>query len=472
MSNTADLNITPNARQIEFFKCRAKFPLYGGAKGGGKSWAIRTKQVLRRLNYPGSKGLLLRRTYPELYRTHIGKLFEELPKTAYKYNNQTHIFTFANGSTLECGSAQHEANILQYQGAEYDDIGMDEATQFTEYQFNILKSCLRTIRKDLKTQLYLGANPGGVGHGWVKRGFITQPIQVIDSAFIPAKVWDNPVLMEADPDYVKTLESLPPDLRKMYLEGDWDIFAGQVFWEWRLANHVIEDFEYPLELCPKIVSFDWGYNAPGCASWLAFTPEGRAYQYRELYRNLKSPLDWAKDMKIFFAVEKVQEVVLPHDCFSHLGGNQMIADVFREEWKDLGDMMPRIVRGNTGTVGAVKNRLAIMHQYLTNAPDGKPWFQVHSRCINTVRTIPELVYSETDPEAINTSGEDHAYDATSLGLMRKVELTLGSGAVKQSGPTKGERIWRANDEGEIQGPDFWTAMKEQLLKGGRTWEHK
>lgn len=470
MSEELKLNIRPNAKQIEFFKDREKFLLYGGAKGGGKSWALRTKQILRRLKYPGSKGLLLRRTFPELNRTHIIKIKEELPRGGWTYNNSTHIFQFPNGSTLECGSCQYETDVLNYQGAEYDDVGVDEATNFTEYQYNILKSCLRTVRKDLKTQMYLGANPGGVGHGWVKREFITS--QLPGHKFVPAKVWDNPVLMEADPEYVKTLEKLPPELRRMYLEGDWDVFAGQVFWEWRADKHIVDEFEYPIELCAKIVSFDWGYNAPGCASWLAFTPEGRVYQYREMYQTQKSPLEWAKDMKIFFAVEKVQEVVLPHDCFSHLGGNQMIADVFREEWADLGEMAPRIVRGNTGTVGAVKNRLAIMHQYMTDAPDGKPWFQVHRKCTNFTRTVPELVYSDTDPEAINSAGEDHAYDATSLGLLRKVEMTLGSGAVKDSGPQKPQAIWRPDDEGNIQSPDFWSAMKNQLLKGGRTWEHK
>lgn len=470
MSGQHILDIKPNAKQIDFFNHREKFLLYGGAKGGGKSWALRTKQILRRLRYPGSKGLLLRRTFPELSRTHIIKIKEEMPKGSWTYNNGSHIFTFPNGSTLECGSCQYEADVLNYQGAEYDDIGVDEATNFTEYQFNILKSCLRTVRKDLVTQMYLGANPGGVGHGWVKREFITQ--QLPDHHFVPAKVWDNPVLMEADPEYVKTLEKLPPELKRMYLEGDWDIFAGQVFWEWRRDKHVIDSFDYPIELCGKLVSFDWGYNAPGCASWLAFTPEGRAYQYRELYQTTHSPLEWAKQMKVFFAVEKVQEVVLPHDCFSHLSGNQMIADVFRNEWADLGEMAPRIVRGNTGTVGAVKNRLAIMHQYLTDAPDGKPWFQVHAKCQNFIRTLPELVYSETDVEAVNSAGEDHAYDATSIGLLRKVELTLGSGAVKDSGPQKAQAIWRPDDEGNIQGSDFWGAMKNAMLKGGRTWEHK
>lgn len=470
MSDELNLDIKPNAKQIDFFKHREKFLLYGGAKGGGKSWALRTKQILRRLNYPGSKGLLLRRTFPELSRTHIIKIKEELPRGGWQYNNQSHSFVFPNGSTLECGSCQYEADVLNYQGAEYDDIAIDEATQFTEYQFNILKSCLRTVRKDLKTQLYLGANPGGVGHGWVKREFITGKLD--EHHFVPAKVWDNPVLMEADPDYVHTLEKLPVELRRMYLEGDWDIFAGQVFWEFRREKHIVDEFEYPIELCPKIISFDWGYNAPGCASWLAFTPEGRVYQYRELYQTQKAPIEWAKEIKVFLGVEKIQEVVLPHDCFSHLGGNQMIADVFRDEWADLGDMAPRIVRGNTGTVGAVKNRLAIMHQYLTDAPDGKPWFQIHSKCTNFTRTVPELVYSETDAEAINSSGEDHAYDATSLGLMRKVELTIGSGAVKGSGPAKAQAIWRPDDEGNIQSPDFWTAMKNTLAKAGRTWEHK
>ena len=456
-------NLDPNEKQKIFFLAREKFILYGGAKGGGKSWAIRTKQILRRFKYPRSKGLLLRRTHPELLRNHIFRIREEWP--TLRFNNVNKVFSFPNGSYLELGSAQHEADILNYQGAEYEDIGLDEATSFTEYQYDILRSCLRTVRTDIKTQFYLGANPGGVGHGWVKRNLV----DMVDpnKRFIPAKVYDNPKLMLADPDYVKELEKLPPQLRRAFLEGDWDIFAGQVFNEWRHEKHVVTFFDYPIELCKKVICFDWGYNAPACAIWLAFTPDGRVYAYRELYQTKKDPEEWAKDILIFTKIEPIEYMVLPHDCFSIVHGGRSIADTFMSEG------IKPIIRGPTLDGRAVKNRLAITHLFLNDAPDEKPYLQIHEKCKNLIRTLPELVYSETDPEVINTEGEDHAYDALSLGLMMKVVFAMESGAVIPIRPQlQLQKRFETTPTGEIIAPDFWSAFKDQYYKAGRNWQYK
>jgi predicted transport protein len=309
------------------------------------------------------------------------------------------------------GSAQHEFDILAYQGAEYEDVGIDQAEEFTEYQFDILRSVMRTTKEGIKTQMYLGANPGGVGHGWLKRKFIesTDP----EYKFIPAKVYDNPVLMKTDPDYVEELKKLPTELRRAYLEGDWNVFAGQVFDEWRYDKHVVETFEYPLESCRKIISYDWGYNAPGCAVWLAYTPDMRIYVYRELYQNLKKPEEWALEIKELSQNEKIEYIVLPHDCFSSDKGEETIATIFSRITGLL------VVPAKTLVANARKNRLAITKQYLSDAPDGKPYLQVHKSCLNLIRTLPELVYSKTNPEDVDTEGEDHAYDALSIGLMTK-----------------------------------------------------
>src|SRR4030042_1714355 len=232
----------PNERQKEFFKAREKFVLYGGSRGGGKSWAIRWKMLLRRLKYPNSKGLLLRRTFPELYRNHILEIQRELPTDAYKYNDQKHTFTFQNGSVQELGSCQFEGDVYNYQGAEYDDIGIDEASQFTKVQFDNFKTNLRTVRDDLQLQMYLGSNPGNVGHFWLKNLFLHKIYEggenPTDYRFIPARVYDNTILMKKDPDYVHQLETLPPDLHGVFLEGDWDVFAGQALNEWRREKHL------------------------------------------------------------------------------------------------------------------------------------------------------------------------------------------------------------------------------------------
>jgi len=445
-----------NDRQWEFFNAGEKFVLYGGAKGGGKSWALRWKSILRRWNYNGSKGLLLRRTFPELYRTHIEKIRREIPQAFYNYNNQQHTFTFVNGSVLELGSCQHESDVLNYAGAEYDDICLDEATEFTEYQFNILKTILRTTRIDLKPRMFLGSNPLGVGHGWVKRLFIEQKLS--DYLYIPAKVYDNPFLLESDSSYVTELERLPEPLRKAYLEGNWDVFAGQAFNEWNREKHVIESFDYPLVNCRRIIGFDWGFNNPGCAEWLAYNPDGRVYVYREIYQNLKTPEGWAKDIKAFTDTEKVEYIVLPHDCFAHVAGRESIASVFKRILN-----IP-IRAGRTLGENARKNRLAITHQYLSNAPDGRPYLQVHVNCKNLIRTLPELIYDQHNPEDIDTTGEDHAYDALSIALMERIYQTVEAGAVKFEGGKKGPEQWTVSPIGEIKGVDFLKEFAEEAKR--------
>ncbi len=463
------ITLQPNKKQLEFFAAQDKYLFYGGAKGGGKSWCVRWKQIHRRLKYPKSRGLLLRRTYPELLRTHIEKVLQELPRDIYKYDSQKHFLYFPNGSVLEFGSCQYEQDVKQYQGAEYDDIGIDEVTQFTEHQFNILKSILRTTRSDLKTQMYLAANPGGVGHGWIKRLFIDKELP--DHRYIPAKVYDNPILMQADPDYVKQLENLPETLRRAYLDGDWDIFEGQVFGEWRRDIHVVTTLDASLKSCKKIITFDWGYNAPGCALWMAYAPENqlgvsRVYVYRELYQNQKTPEQWAKEIKQYLQDEEVDHIVLPHDCFSKLGGRDSIADVFRRE---LG--IP-IIAGRTLEKDARKNRLALTHQYLSQAADGKPYLQVYVTCRNTIRTLPELVYSVTALEDVDTDGEDHAYDALSLGLLNTVAYAGKSGPVKPEMKDKTiTQHFPVDEKGEIIGFDLDKFKEGMKQPQNKSWEY-
>lgn len=440
-------------KQEEFFLAKERYVLYGGAKGGGKSFALRWKSILRRIKYPQSRGLILRRTYPELVRTHIEKIQREIPSHFYKYNQQQHFFTFPNGSILEMGACQYESDVLRYAGSEYDDIAIDEATEFTEYQFNILKTTLRTTRKDLKVRMFLASNPLGVGHGWVKRLFIDQKIP--DYRFIPASVYDNPFLMEASPEYVEELKNLPQELKRAYLEGDWNIYAGQVFSEFRHNLHVIDSLPISLNDCKKIISFDWGYNAPGCALWLAFSPDKRVYVYREIYQNQRTPLEWAQDMNFYLQSEKVDYILLPHDCFSQHAGVESVAEVFRK------NLLCPIKEAKTLSANARKNRLAITHQYLSLAADGLPYLQILSSCRNLIRTLPELVYDSSNFEDVDTSGEDHAYDALSIALLER--QNIASGGIEIIRPTvhTPPLFWVVTPSG-IQSFDFWEAFRKNI----------
>ena len=273
----------PNTKQIAFFKARTRFVAYGGARGGGKSWAVRKKSAGLALSYNGISILILRRTFPELRENHILPMIADLMGIA-RYRDMDKSFTFPNGSRIVFGYCDSEADVLQYQGQEYDVIFMDEATQFTEFQFTTLTACLRGAN-DFPKRFYLTCNPGGVGHTWVKRLFIDKQYKASerpeDYLFIAANVYDNHALMEHDPDYVRMLENLPEEQRKAWLLGQWDIFEGQYFAEFDRDIHVCRPHGIPAHW-RRYVTLDYGMDMLA-ALWMAVDEQGRAVVYRELY---------------------------------------------------------------------------------------------------------------------------------------------------------------------------------------------
>lgn len=252
---------SPNPKQKLFFASKARYTAYGGARGGGKSWALRRKLVGLCLNYPGIRCLLVRRSYPELKANHLRCLLEEY-KGLIRYSEGEKLLTFLNGSTLALGYCSHDRDVLRYQGQEYDIIAIDEATQLSEYQFSIFKACLRGVG-DCPRRMYLTCNPGGIGHAWVKRLFVDRNFRSDenpeDYRFIPAQVYDNPVLLSADPGYVRQLESLPDNLRKAWLLGRWDVFEGQFFPEFRPDLHIVPTGTAPKDL-RYFAALDYGFD--------------------------------------------------------------------------------------------------------------------------------------------------------------------------------------------------------------------
>lgn len=285
---------TPNPRQQAFFRAEAANIAYGGARGGGKSWAMRRKLVLLAMRYPGLKLLLLRRTLPELRANHILPLQRELAGYA-AWSGAERAFRFPNGSRLVMGYCDSDSDCAQYQGQEYEVIGFEEATNFEPDWLTFIATCLRTTRTDFAPRIYYTCNPGGPGHAYIKRLFIDRAFHdgedPADYVFIPAKVYDNQVLMQRDPGYLKRLEALPPARRRAHLEGDWNVYEGQVFAEWRddpahyadgKWTHVIEPFDIP-NTWRVYRSFDFGYAKPFSVGWWAVDFDGRLYRILELY---------------------------------------------------------------------------------------------------------------------------------------------------------------------------------------------
>lgn len=227
----------PSEKQEQFFLATAMYIGYGGARGGGKSWAVRVKAILLALAYAGIVIMIVRRTYPELRANHITPMRRMLAfagKRLATYNDSKKEFSFRNGSVIMFRYCATEKDMDNYQGTEADVIFIDEATQHDEKVFRMFVACLRAVNTFPK-RIYLTCNPGGRGHGWVKRLFIDRKFNADenpdDYVFIQAFVDDNTALMRAQPGYRKQLEALPPKLRKAWLDGDWNIFEGQFFEE-------------------------------------------------------------------------------------------------------------------------------------------------------------------------------------------------------------------------------------------------
>ncbi len=408
----------PNAKQELFFLSRARHTAYGGARGGGKSWAMRRKLVLLAMRYPGLSLLLLRRTYPELEENHIKPLKRELAGTA-KYTDKRKEFVFLNGSRIKCGYCDREDDVFQYQGQEYDVVGLEEATHFTESQMQFLTTCNRSTRTDISPRMYYTCNPGGVGHTWVKRLFISRDYRQSehgeDYAFIPARVYDNEALMHANPEYVRTLLNLPPNLRRAHLEGDWDALAGQYFEVWRRDKHVCEPFAIPAGW-KRFRAMDWGYNDPCCVLWFAVAPDSRIYVYDEYYANKTLAHDVVALVKRRTGENRVAYTVASPDMWQRRGGilsanggmmGESIADVFQKNG------MPLRPADNARVPGWQRVR-----EYMRDASDGVPYLQVFACCSNLIRTVPLLQVDVYRSEDV-ADGEDHAPEALRYGLMSR-----------------------------------------------------
>lgn len=414
---------TPSAKQRLFLTDRHKFVGFGGARGGGKSWAVRSKAKLLAVRYPGIKILIVRRTYPELVNNHIVTLRDELHGIA-RYNEQKKTLTFTNGSTIKFGYCNADKDMLQYQGAEFDVIFLDEATQLQEDWIRKFTACLRGVN-DFPKRIYLTCNPGGVSHGYIKRLFVDGIYEdgenAEDYSFIKSLVTDNKALMTSQPDYIRQLEALPPKLRKAWLDGDWDIFEGQFFEEFadrpehyedRQWTHVIEPFEVPEEWT-IYRSFDWGFAKPFSCAWWAVDYDGRLYRILELYGCTETPDEGVKwDMsKVFGEIARIER---EHRWLKgkHING---IADP--AIWQENGGPSIADEAAKNGVYFAPGDheRLAgwmQVHYRLAFDENGLPGLYAFRTCRAFIRTMPLLQYDEHRPEDLDTTGEDHVADET------------------------------------------------------------
>lgn len=429
----------PQPRQAEFMQRAEDEALYGGAAGGGKSDAL-VIEATRQVEIPHYKGLILRKTYPQLTEL-IEKSLNYYPAAfpGCRFNDAKHAWTFPSGAKIVFGSMQHSKDKTNYQGKAYDFIAFDELTHFTYEEYTYLLSRNRANGPGTRTYMRASANPGGIGHGWVKERFITAspPMKTIwekiileypdgslgtqwmSRIFVPAKVTDNQILLSNDRKYMAKLAAMPEAEKRALLYGDWDSYSGQFFTEWRDKpehyldrqwSHVIEPFEIP-DGWRIYRSFDWGYRHPFSCGWWAVDYEGVAYRILELYGCTDTPntgVKWTKD-QVFREIHRIEcehrwlrgkriHGVADPAIFASDGGESIA-----ETATSCGVYFERA--DNQRIPGWMQ-----VHYRMAFDENGYPMMYVFNNCKAFIRTVPALVYDTHKVEDLNTEGEDHVAD--------------------------------------------------------------
>ena len=427
--NQQEVVFKPNTGpQTDFLASAEREVFYGGARGGGKSYAMLV-DPLRYCDKEHHRALLLRRTMPELRDliTHSQRLYNRAFPGA-KWREQEKEWRFPSGAKIEFGYAENMTDALRYQGQSYTWIGIDELPQYPSPDiYNFLRSSLRSVDKTIPVYMRATGNPGNIGSQWVREMFVDPAVpnatfdvnidtplgtKVITRRFIPAKLQDNPYLTQTD-DYYAMLASLPEVQRKQFLDGDWDAFEDSAFPEFNKSIHVVDPFEVP-KGWQKFRAADWGYSSPACVLWFAIDYDNNLWIYRELY---------TKKITADVFARKVLE--LEHGEYIRYG----VLDA--STWAKRGDIGPSIAEtmiqagcrwrpSDRTPKSRISGKLEI-HKRLKLVDEKKkePGLRIFSTCRNLLRTFPTLPLDDNNPEDINTHVEDHAYDALRYGCMSR-----------------------------------------------------
>jgi phage terminase large subunit len=442
-------------RQKQFHRSRAKYRLFGGAAGPGKTKALLWEAIGQANEVAGCDTLLLRRTFPELESSLLSQFRRDVPRSLYEsYNASKHVVTWTNGSTTRFGYCRNENDVYQYQGAEFLFIGIDELTHFTLKQWQFLTSrnrCPSKVYSDGKNAgkrivpCMAGAtNPGNIGHAWVKALWVdhqppagferTDLYDPRDYEFIRARLDDNPIYA-SDAEYRRALEALPEHLRRAFLDGDWNVFAGQYFDIFDIGRHTARPEELRLEhWWPRWISVDWGFQHPSAVYWHCAVPvdsrefkveskdetrvrdsssnfqpstfNSRIVTYREFVQNALSPRMLAQAIAERSGREGISEVFLSPDAFAHRTSESSIAE-------QLGDVL--VANGLPRPAPADDDRIGGW-QWMYQLLESDAWV-ITDNCARLIDCLPQLVRDPSRIEDIRKVDGDDAADAARYGLV-------------------------------------------------------
>lgn len=449
---------------------------FGGSRGPGKTDAG-ISWMTKDISNNRMRSLVIRKNSEDLtdWVDRARRMYKPFKAT---FAGKPVVGRVPRGAIVRTGHLKDDDAYTKYQGHEYHRMLIEELTQIpNEKRYLQLTASCRSTVPGITPQIFITANPGGVGHLWVKKRFIDPDLEYNDvenleypyiddyevervchykiitdrdtglkRVYIPATIDDNPILKDNDPSYVAKLDQLQrtdPELYKAWRFGDWDIFAGQVFKEWRPTKngkpyHVISSLptyvdpntgqiKSILGICDRYVALDWGYNDAFSCHWVAVSPEDtngvrHYYAYREMTGHEERPKHWAKEIADIVINEPIINLIMPHDTYSNTGGSKPIATQFREFFDEYGLDRPSfsisMVYGEAKSHQSKINRQALLHEMLSEAPDGLPNLQVLENCPKLIETLPSLPYSDTKPEEIDDKSEDHYYDSLTYNLYK------------------------------------------------------
>jgi phage terminase large subunit len=503
---------TPFPRQCNFHNSRAKYRLFGGAAGPGKTKALLWEAIKQAHDVPGSDSLLLRRTYPELESSLLTYFRRDVPRSCYrKYNESKHIVTWKNGSTTRFGHCRNENDVYAYQGGEFLFIGVDELTHFTLKQWQFLTSRNRCPIRGSRANMAGATNPGNIGHAWVKALWVdhTPPpgfdrpelYDASDYDFVRARITDNPIYAN-DAAYRRTLETLPEHLRRAFLDGDWNVFAGQYFDVFDVGRHTSRPEDIRLEpWWPRWISIDWGFKHDSAVYWHCAVPADvtraprsvsrenvsthgnpslesqvpslhspfsahgsrntghgtRIVTYREFVQSGLSPRMLAQAIAERSGRERITEVFLSPDAFAHRTSESSIAEQLGEVLTVNG--LPRPTAADDDRIGGWQ----LMYQLL----ESDAWV-ITDNCAKLIDGLPLLVRDNDRVEDIRKVDGDDAADAARYGLVSGGRFAGITAQLARSGGygSRGEFV-RSDDPSGPGGAAPWAGQAPPLQSGPR-----
>ena len=382
----------PNSEpQWKFFQSNVRYTCYGGARGGGKSWAIIRKAVLLALYYTGIQILVVRREYDQLENPIIQPMLKLVPPDIRTYNKTEHLLSFVNGSRIKFSNMPDYSSTVEgkFQGNNWDVLFIDEATQFLESEFRGLDAIIRGDN-GLPKRVYLTCNPGGVGHFWVKRLFVDRKFQPEenpdDYVFIQATVDDN---KNIDKEYINVLNNLPEDVRRAHRYGDWNALSGVYFEEFTDGLHTCKPFPIPKNW-KRYRAMDYGLDMHFCI-WVAVDETGRCYVYRQFAQANMLVSEAAKiQLEMTRSDEEIGYTIAPPDLWAR---NRETGKSQASTFAENGVVLFRSDNNRQQGWYALKELLKIR-------ADGKPGIILFDTCNKLIDCLKCIQHDKTNPNDV------------------------------------------------------------------------